>query len=185
MRKRLCFAAVLGIGALVAALAGCQQAPPVKSGQAKELLNTWMNQGNKVIEAALEFPAEKYDYRPAKDVRSFGEIVRHIAAANFRYIRGEQGRPYNREEFDPENLESKDDLVRLLQVSYQEGAELIEPLTDAKMLEAVQNPYEDYTTSRSSYWREAVEHTAEHYGNLVVYYRLNGIVPPASRQQGQ
>jgi uncharacterized damage-inducible protein DinB len=169
--------------ATAVALAGCQQAPPVESGQAQELLDTWMGQGNKVIAAALEFPEDKYDYRPSEEVRSFGEIIRHVAAVNFRYVRGEQGRPYNSDEFKPENFEGKDDLVRLLQASYQEGAELIEPFNDADMLEAVKNPYQDYTNSRTAYWMEAVEHTAEHYGNFVVYYRLNGIVPPASRPQ--
>jgi hypothetical protein len=133
--------------ATAVALAGCQQAPPVESGQAQELLDTWMGQGNKVIAAALEFPEDKYDYRPSEEVRSFGEIIRHVAAVNFRYVRGEQGRPYNSDEF------------------------LIEPFNDADMLEAVKNPYQDYTNSRTAYWMEAVEHTAEHYGNFVVYYR--------------
>ena len=181
MRKHSFF--VVSMVAAAVALAGCQQAPPVESGQAAELLDTWMNQGNKVIEAAMEFPEDKYDYQPTEEVRTFGEMIRHVAAVNFRYVRGEQGRPYNADEFKPENFEGKDDLVRLLQASYQEGAELIEPFTDADMLEAVKNPYQDYTTSRVAYWMQAVEHTAEHYGNLVVYYRLNGIVPPASRPQ--
>jgi hypothetical protein len=161
MRRYSFSVVVVGMVATAVALAGCQQAPPVESGQAQELLDTWMGQGNKVIAAALEF----------------------VAAVNFRYVRGEQGRPYNSDEFKPENFEGKDDLVRLLQASYQEGAELIEPFNDADMLEAVKNPYQDYTNSRTAYWMEAVEHTAEHYGNFVVYYRLNGIVPPASRPQ--
>jgi uncharacterized damage-inducible protein DinB len=185
MGKHSFFVAVVSIVAGAVILVGCQQAPPVQSGQAEEMLDTWMNQGNKIIEAALEFPPDKYDYRPSKDVRTFGETIRHLAAVNFRYVRGEQGRPYDSEQFKAENFEGKDDLVRLLQASYQEGAELVEPFTDAEMLEAVKNPYEDYTTSRYAYWMQAVEHAAEHYGNLVVYYRLNGIVPPASRPKDQ
>ncbi len=168
------------LGIVLLFLVGCRQAP-VQSGQAADLLSTWMNQGNKIIGAALEFPPEKYDYRPSPEVRTFGEILRHVAAANFRYVRAEQGRAYNADEFAPEKFTSKDDLVRLLQASYQEGAELIQRKTDAQMLEAVKNPYEDRQNSRYAYWMEGVEHAAEHYGNLVVYYRANRLVPPASR----
>jgi len=175
----LAFTAFLAVG-----LAGCQKAPVIESGQAKELLDTWMNNGNKLIEMAEEFPEDKYDYQPTKEVSSFGEMVRHIAAANFRYVRQAQGQPYNPDEFAPENFTAKDKIVDLLKKSYQEGAELIQPATDAQMLERVKNPYGDYTTSRYAYWMQAVEHAAEHYGNLVVYYRLNGIVPPASRPSG-
>jgi uncharacterized damage-inducible protein DinB len=168
--------------AAAAALAACQKAPIPPSGQAKELLDSWMNNGNKLIEMAEEFPEDKYDYQPTKEVRSFGEIVRHIAAVNFRYVRQAQGQPYNDDEFAPENFKTKTEIVGLLKKSYQEGAELIQPATDPQMLEAVKNPYGDYTTSRYAFWMQAVEHAAEHYGNLVVYYRLNRMVPPTSRQ---
>lgn len=185
MRKFSCLVGFFVFVALGAGLVGCQREAAVQSGQAKELLETWMNQGNKLIEMAMEFPADKYDYRPTEEVRSFGEIVRHIAASNFRYIRGEQGRPYDADEFKPENFTGKDDYVRLLQRCYQEGAEVLQPENDHEMLEPVKNPYGDYSTSRYAYWMQAVENAAEHYGNLVVYYRLNGIVPPASRPQSQ
>lgn len=163
-------------------LAGCTPAPaPVESGQARELLETWMGQGNKLIELAEEFPAEKYDYQPTEDVRTFGEMLHHIAVVHFRYIRQEQGRPFDREEFNPEKFTTKEDYVNLLKRAYQEGAELLQPKTDAQMLEPVKNPYGDYTSSRYAFWTQSVEHAAEHYGNLVTYYRLNGLVPPASR----
>jgi len=171
----------IAIFAVAVGLAGCQKAPVIESGQAKELLDSWMNNGNKLIEMAEEFPEDKYDYQPTKEVRTFGEIIHHIAAVNLRYVRQAQGQPYNPDEFAAEKFTTKVDVVSLLKRSYQEGAELIQPGTDAQMLEAVKNPYGDYTTSRYAYWMQAVEHAAEHYGNLVVYYRLNGIVPPASR----
>jgi uncharacterized damage-inducible protein DinB len=170
--------------ALLMALAGCQRAPVIQSGQAKSLLDTWMNNGNKLIEMAEEFPEDKYGFRPTPEVRTFGEMIHHIAEVNFRYVRQAQERPYNAQEFAAENFASKEALVNLLKASYQEGAELIQPATDAQMLEAIKNPYGDYTTSRYAFWLQAVEHAAEHYGNLVVYYRLNRLVPPASRGSG-
>lgn len=185
MRRTYFVISSLTFFAVSLGLAGCQRAVLIESGQAQEMLQTWRNNGNKLIEMAQEFPEDKYDYRPTPEVRTFGEIIRHIAAVNFRYVRQAQQKPYYPEEFALENFPGKDDLVSLLAKSYQEGAELIQPLSDAQMIEAVKSPYDDSTTSRYAYWMQAVEHAAEHYGNLVVYYRLNGLVPPASRSQGQ
>ena len=84
-------------------------------------------------------------------------------------------------EFAPENFKGKADLAALIKRSYDEGAALLEQAGDAQMVEAVKNPYGDYTNSRFAFWMQAAEHAAEHYGNLVIYYRLNGLVPPASR----
>jgi uncharacterized damage-inducible protein DinB len=182
MRRTSLVAALLASFAAVVVLAGCQRAPVIESGQAKELLDTWMGNGNKLIEMAEDFPEDKYDYQPTEEVRTFGGMLRHVAAVNFRYVRKAQGREYDPDEFALENFESKAALVDLIKRSYQEGAELIQPATDVQMVEAVENPYGAYTNSRYAYWMQAVEHAAEHYGNLVVYYRLNEMVPPASRQ---
>lgn len=181
------FVAVLAFF-LVVGLAACQQpvpAPPLASGQAREGLETWNNIGKKLIEMAEDFPEDKYGFRPTKEVRSFGELIRHVAAVNFRYVRQAQGREYKPEEFAMENFKSKADLAALIKSSYEEGAELIGQVSDAQMVEAVKNPYGDYTTSRTAYWMQGVEHAAEHYGNLVVYYRLNRLVPPVSRPRSQ
>ncbi len=168
---------VAGIG-----LAGCQvEAPVLQSGQAKELLDSWTNNGKKLIEMAEDFPEDKYGYKASEEIRPFGEFIRHIAAVNFRYIRMEQGQEYDPAEFAPENFTSRADLAALIKRSYDEGAALLEQAGDAQMVEAVKNPYGDYTNSRFAFWMQAVEHAAEHYGNLVIYYRLNGLVPPASR----
>ena len=173
----LVVALVVGFG-----LAGCQvEAPALQSGQAKELLDSWINNGKKLIEMAEDFPEDKYGYKASEEIRAFGEFIRHIAAVNFRYVRMEQGQEYDPAEFAPENFKGKADLAALIKRSYDEGAALIEQSGDAQIVEAVKNPYGDYTNSRFAFWMQAVEHAAEHYGNLVIYYRLNGLVPPASR----
>ncbi|MEE8199755.1 MAG: DinB family protein [Candidatus Acidoferrales bacterium] len=174
--------------ASVLGLAGCQreaEPPPIESGQAQEMLEGWNYIGQKLIEMAEDFPAEKYDYRPTEEVRSFGEMLRHVAAVNFRYIRQAQGREYEPEEFAPEKFQSKDDIAALIKRSYEEGGLLLEDATDEQMLEPMKNPYGDRSTSGYTYWVQAAGHAAEHYGNLVTYYRLNGLVPPASRRPEQ
>ncbi len=103
--------------ASVVGLAGCQrEAEPlaIESGQAPEMLASWVDHGMMLIEMAEDFPAEKYDYRPTEEVSSFGEILRHVAAVNFRYIRQAQGREYNPEEFAPEKFQTKADIAALV-----------------------------------------------------------------------
>lgn len=186
MRRTHLKCVAVGLFALGAGLVGCQpQAPPLESGQARELLETWNNTGKKLIEMAEDFPEDKYDFQPTEEVRSFGQMLRHVAASNFRYVRQAQGREYNREEFAPEKFTNKADIAALVKQSYEEGAELLRQATDRDMIEPVQNPYGDYSTSGYAYWMQALEHAAEHYGNLVVYYRVSGLVPPASRQGSQ
>lgn len=188
MPKASRMVALFAFLAVAVGLAGCQQsvqAPTLESGQAKELLDTWNNNGKKLMEMAEDFSADKYGFRPTKEIRSFGEIIRHVAAVTFRYVRLAQGREYNAEEFAMENFKTKADLAALLKSSYEEGATLIGQVSDAQMVEAVKNPYNDSSLSRYAYWMQAVEHAAEHYGNLVVYYRVNGLVPPASRPRDQ
>ncbi|MFQ5696111.1 MAG: DinB family protein, partial [Terriglobia bacterium] len=177
---------VLFLCLLGTVLAACQQAPaPLESGQAKEVLDRWNYNGKKLVEMAEDFPEDKYfSYRPHPDSRTFGEVLRHMAATNFRFIRQAQGREYDREEFKMENFKTKADVAALVKRSFEEGRQLLEQATDQQMVEPTKNPYGDHTNSGFAYWMEAVEHAAEHYGNLVVYYRANGLVPPVSRQSG-
>lgn len=69
----------------------------------------------------------------------------------------------------------------MLKKSVAEGTELIQQTGDAGLSESVKFPFGNRMVSRHAMWMIAVRHAGEHFGNLVVYYRLNGIVPPATR----
>jgi hypothetical protein len=131
----------------------------------------WADIGDKVVALAEEFPAERYEYRPVPEVRSFGEQLRHVAFWNDyvgKTIRGEAASG-DANELPREAYPDKQAVVRAVRESFDGvGAQL-------RAAEAA--PGSGDLDSLVSF----IEHGGEHYGQLVVYYRLSGLVPPASR----
>jgi len=80
-----------------------------------------------------------------------------------------------------QTYKTKADVVALLKKSVEDGAALIKEKGAAGLAQTVKDPYGNRMVTCSFIWMETAEHAGEHYGQLVVYYRLNGIVPPASR----
>ena len=172
------------LAALLAAtgLIGCQtQSPASASGSAADLVEAWNYVGGKLTDMAEDFPEDKYDYRPTPEVRSFGEHLLHIAEANYFFIRSARGEEGG-EEHASDEQKSKADIAAELKQSFAEVAAAIEQAGDAGMSRTLKHPFADRTISQHSLWLMAIENAGEHYGSLVVYYRLNGIVPPASRR---
>jgi uncharacterized damage-inducible protein DinB len=112
------------------------------------------------VKAAEEFPEDRYGYRPTEEVRTFGEIIMHVARVNHLSAADALGKePDDVREFA---FHSKAEAVAKLKKSFEELAEVV------KQKPGKLDP-------------DVLIHTSEHYGNLAVYYRLNGLVPPASR----
>lgn len=148
---------------------------------ASETLAFWNDVGRKLVDMADDLPQDSYAYRPMPDVRSVAEIVHHVAEENYVYIRTERGEPVAREALRRQAVGSKTALVEFLKRSFSEGAALLKDTTDARMLAQINNPY-GKRLSRLAFWLELVQHGAEHYGNLVTYYRVLGLVPPETRR---
>ena len=132
-------------------------------------LARWSEIGDKIVQLATEFPEDKYDARPTQEVRSFADQLRHVAFWNAHFCKA-----LRREDSDG----SANELSR---EKYP---------TKAKVLAAVRTSFDDVKAELSTGAREIsdldglityVGHNGEHYGQLVVYYRLSGIIPPASR----
>jgi uncharacterized damage-inducible protein DinB len=123
----------------------------------------------RILDMAQDFPAEKYAYRPTKEVRSFGEVIVHIISGNQYAAKAGRGERANWDELDPKDFKGKAEIVAALQKS----------IIDAGA--TLKNASEESFTKTLNPWIDVMEHAAEHYGQLVVYYRLNGIVPPESR----
>jgi DinB superfamily len=113
------------------------------------------------VKAAEEFPEDKYNYRPTEDARSFAEIVMHIARSNHLIAARDSGK--EQEDVSAFAFHSKAGAIAKLKKSFQELEEALK-----------QKP-------ESSSVPSELIHVSEHYGNLATYYRLNGLVPPASR----
>jgi uncharacterized damage-inducible protein DinB len=138
-----------------------------------------------VVGAADAMPADKYDFVPStpggdfKDVRSFGSQVKHLAQANYEFFRGWGIAG----EVDPKTLESlktKDELLKALRDSYKFAHAAVASITPQNAFLSVQGP-EAFKATRTSMAAFAMAHSMDHYGQMVEYLRMNGIIPPASR----
>jgi uncharacterized damage-inducible protein DinB len=151
-------------------------------GASQVLLDNWNDNGRKLIAMAEDFPEDKYDYKPNAAERSFAEQLLHAANANYFFISPAKGlKPPSG---DPKRADyaTKAAVVEFVKKSFAEGAELIKAKGDAGMNDAYLDPFAKNQQTRvlDGAW-EFTEHSGEHYGQLVVYYRVAGLVPPESR----
>lgn len=129
----------------------------------------WNDVTSKIVQLAEEFPAERYEFTPAPEVRTFATQLRHVAFWN-QYLaatlRGETP-DGSANELPAAEFAGKEQIVAAVRDSFGAVTAAIEASTDADGL----------AENVVSY----IGHNSEHYGQLVIYYRLNGLVPPASR----
>jgi hypothetical protein len=147
---------------------------------AREVLVFWNDLGRKLIAMAGDFPEERYGFKPTPEARGFAEILYHVAEENYVYLQTARGERVDRNVLHRRKVGTRTELTRFLKESFDQGKALIANTTDAQMLEQVKTPYGKPLT-RMAFWLELVQHAAEHYGNLVTYYRLIGVVPPETR----
>jgi len=138
-----------------------------------------------VVSAADAMPADKYDFVPSgpgefKDVRSFGSQVKHLAEANYDFFEG-WGIPGAVDPKTIEALKTKDDIMKALRDSYKYTHAAIDSITVENAFLSLPAP-EQYKATRASMAAFCLAHSMDHYGQLVVYLRMNGIIPPASRK---
>jgi uncharacterized damage-inducible protein DinB len=138
------------------------------------------------IALADAMPAASYGFKPTdgafKDVRTFGEQVKHVACGNFAFFNEIEKKepPAACETGGPHAATTKTELMVYLRDSFAYAGRVLRTMTPANALEPAGGPYGGMST-RLGLTTLAVWHASDHYGQLVVYLRMNGIVPPASR----
>ena len=131
------------------------------------------------IKAAEKMPEENYAFKPSPDVRSFGQQVAHVADDQYNLCAPAKGETRQAAYTHIEDtLLKKADLIAALReaFAYCDGA--YDALTDASGAETVKTMKMDMTRFEMLNWN--LWHTWEHYGNIVVYLRMKGLVPPTS-----
>ena len=148
-----------------------------------------------VLEAAEAMPEDKFDFSPEKatvagsdfkGVRTFGEQLKHIAASNYLIwspITGDKAPDNVNEGKGPDSMKSKADIIKYVKDSFAYGHKVVATLTDKNAVEAIKSG-SGRPTTRLFLATFAPAHCFDHYGQMVVYLRMNGIVPPASRGNG-
>ncbi|HET9408133.1 MAG TPA: DinB family protein [Candidatus Sulfotelmatobacter sp.] len=162
------------------------QPPAPALSRGDETLKAWNAIGNKLVAMAQDFPEDKYDFKVQKDERTFALNLLHAAALDFvliRMISGTNVGPDFGEGDNPtrDQFKTKADVVKFVQEAVADGAKVIQEQGDAG-LDKTTKLFGNRLAHNSYIWTFAIEHSAEHYGQLVVYYRANNLIPPDSRR---
>jgi hypothetical protein len=141
------------------------------------------------VPAAEAMPEDKYSFAPTngefKAVRTFAEQVKHVAAVNYLVaaavlqekppveLGGENG---------PTSITTKADIVKFLKDSFAYSHKALRSINEKNQTDQIKSPFGDGMVSRMGIATAVLWHPFDHYGQMVVYLRMNGIIPPASRQ---
>ncbi len=155
------------------------QAPvnPISDG----IRSGWNTAKRNMLGSAKVMPQDKYAFKPVDTVRTFGQMLAHVAGANFVFCSAARGeKPPHAEDAFEKSATTPAAIVKALEdsVAYCDAA--YTALTDARAAEMVNAPFGDGKQARAVVLIGNTGHNNEHYGNLVTYLRINGLVPPSS-----
>ena len=152
------------------------------------LSNTVKNLEHDLVPAAEAMPEDKFGFAPSngefKGVRTFGEQIKHIAAVNYELaaaILSEKPPVDIGDESGPASVTSKADILKYLNDSFLYVHKAIDTINDKNLTGAVKSPFGESKVTRLGLATTVAWHGFDHYGQVVEYLRMNGIVPPASR----
>ena len=157
----------------------------------KRALQSLLKLAEKVIIPAVDaMPADKFGFAPTdgefKGVRTFGQMVKHLSATNHILAAaalGEEPPADAGDEVGPEAVRTKAEILNYLNGSFAHLSKAIEAIgqTNASVNPSPISPLKKGEVTRSALVVESLMHACDHYGQIVEYLRMNGVVPPASR----
>jgi hypothetical protein len=139
---------------------------------AQTIRSQFADVNRKVLAMAEDFPEALYGYKPAPEVRSFGDVIVHVVSGNAFGARAGRAPAFDWKdwtELDPKTFKGKAGIVAALKKSIEDATATLKATPDDSFKVTLQP------------WMSVIGHAAEHYGQLVVYYRANKMVPPESR----
>jgi uncharacterized damage-inducible protein DinB len=145
-----------------------------------ELLKDWTEQKDTMLKIAAAMPEEKFSYKSTAPQRDYGQQILHVAGGNIMYLQFMGARA--RAPVINRNATGKAEILRALSDSYDYGAAVIREQTDQSMLQTVETNRFLGTSTRARVIYFLIGHTWDIYGQMAVYLRLNGVVPPASQR---
>jgi hypothetical protein len=157
----------------------------------KQALQSLLKTAEKLLVSAVEaMPADKFGFAPTdgefKGVRTFGQMVKHLSATNHILAAaalGEEPPTDAGDEVGPDAVRTKAEILNYLNGSFEHLAKAVDAIgqTNASVNSSPISPLKKDEVTRSALVTESLMHAADHYGQIVEYLRMNGIVPPASR----
>jgi uncharacterized damage-inducible protein DinB len=144
-----------------------------------DLLKDWERQKETMMRIADAMPEDQFGYKSTPPQRSYGEQVMHIATVNvdvLKWVGGQTPAP----SFTAESAKTKADMLKAMADSYDYGTALLNEQTDTTITQTIDGRFLGPSTRARVFWF-LLGHSMDIYGQMAVYLRLNGIVPPASR----
>ena len=182
MKKRIfAYSIMLTLGATASALAQTAPANPLSAGAKKsyDIIKGY------VTKAAHKMPEEHYAFKPTPEVRSFGQLIGHISDANFVICGMVAGEKPPAGGFEPttsieQTKKTKEELIKALAESFAFCDKAHNGMTDAAGTTMIKSFVGE--VAKLSFLEFNTHHDFEHYGNIVTYMRLKGLVPPSSER---
>jgi DinB superfamily len=184
---------LLGIMLLSSCSSAWAQTASNQPGEALRTLSQIGDNSVRIVERALvraadAMPEGRYSFAPTdgefKSVRSFALQVKHVAASNYGMaaaILNEEPPIDLRSEYTSDSIKSKADIIRFLQDSFGYLHKAVSSINETNATRQVPNPEGPGTVPKLDIAIRQLWHDMDHYGQMVVYLRMNGIIPPASR----
>lgn len=182
---------LLCCAALPFAQAKSKEKSATKASVSGEMDHLFSGVEKEFVEAADAMPEDKYDFAPTngefKGVRNFSQQVKHVAAVNylvFSDMLGEKPAVDIGGENGPDSMKSKADIMKFLRDSFALGHRAYGAITPQNEVAPIKNPFGGKSpATRLGMGALIVGHCFDHYGQMVEYLRMNGIIPPASRPE--
>jgi uncharacterized damage-inducible protein DinB len=150
--------------------------------------NTVSNIEHEFVPAAEAMPEDKFGFAPTngefKGVRTFAQQIKHVASVNYELGAAilEEKPPVDvSDEAGPASITTKADILKYLNDSFAYVHKAIQTINDKNLVETVSSPWGEGKVTRLSLATSVAWHGFDHYGQMVEYLRMNGIIPPASR----
>ncbi len=140
------------------------------------------------VPLAEAMPADKFDFAPTqgefKGVNNFGAMAKHVAQANMMFYGAVLGEKASPEEMKAsEAATGRDQILAMLKKSFEMGHRAAASINASNAFQTVDSPFGGPAVSRAGLMTTAIAHAMDHYGQMVEYARMNGIIPPASRKK--
>ncbi|HMC63088.1 MAG TPA: DinB family protein [Candidatus Solibacter sp.] len=162
--------------------AGNNGSPNAVPSASEAVLAQWNDIGRKLIAMAEDFPEDKYEFKPVKEQRTFAAQLLHVAGSMYFFTDTAEGKkPRYADDPKRDDLKTKAQVVAFVKKGVADGAAEIKVKGDKGMSDLTTDPESKQQTPVADLAYGLIEHSGEHYGQLVVYYRVAGLVPPESR----
>jgi len=170
--------------ALVIAMAPVQKPPAGGANPISQAIKqAWDDAKGNLRESAEQMPEADYAFKPVESVRTFGQILAHVAGANYVFCSAAKGEksPFTEGNFE-KTATTKAAIVKALNDSIAYCDAAFTGLTDQKAAETIDGAFGMGAVPRATALMGNTGHLQEHYGNLVTYFRIKGMVPPSSKR---